>query len=64
MILFSVVFNNFNNNNNSRNVSMATLSEGIVKINSKVLEQAELKKLDKQEKETILLTHSTVNGKK
>ena len=42
---------------------MATLSEGIVKINSKLLEPSELKRLDKQEKENILLTHGTVKGK-
>lgn len=43
---------------------MATLSEGIVKINSKVLESSELKRLDKQEKENIFLTLGSVKGKK
>ena len=41
-----------------------TLSEGIVKINSKALEAAELKRLDKQEKEFIFMTHGSVKGRK
>ena len=40
-----------------------TLSEGIVKINSKVLESSELKKYDKLEKEGITATASVLKGK-
>lgn len=39
------------------------INEGIVKINSKMLETSELKRLDKQEKENISVTASTVKGK-
>ena len=39
------------------------LNEGIIKINSKILEPAELKRLDKQEKETIGTTGVTVKGR-
>jgi hypothetical protein len=41
----------------------ANLSENIVKINSKVLEAAELKKLDKLEKEFLFFNHGAVKGK-
>ena len=40
-----------------------TLSEGIVKINSKALESSELKKFDKLEKEGIALTGAVTKGK-
>ena len=40
-----------------------TLSEGIVKINSKVLESSELKKFDKLEKEGIAANGSVLKGK-
>ena len=40
------------------------INEGIVKINSKMLEPSDLKRLDKQEKETITATGATVKGKK
>jgi hypothetical protein len=39
------------------------LSEGIEKLNSKMLEPTELKKLDKLEKDNILLTQTSVKGK-
>ena len=39
------------------------INEGIVKINSKMLEPFELKRLDKQEKENISVTGATVKGK-
>ena len=39
------------------------INEGIVKINSKMLEPHELKRLDKQEKENIQATAATVKGK-
>ena len=40
-----------------------TLSEGIVKINSKALESSELKKFDKLEKEGIALNGAVTKGK-
>ena len=40
-----------------------TLSEGIVKINSRALEASELKKFDKLEKEGIALTGAVTKGK-
>jgi len=40
------------------------INEGIVKINSKMLESSDLKRLDKQEKETITTTAATVKGRK
>ena len=40
-----------------------TLSEGIVKINSRTLEASELKKFDKLEKEGIALTGAVTKGK-
>ena len=40
-----------------------TLSEGIVKINSKALESSELKKFDKLEKEGITANGSVLKGK-
>ena len=40
-----------------------TLSEGIVKINSKALEASELKKFDKLEKEGIALNGAVTKGK-
>ena len=39
------------------------INEGIVKINSKMLEPSELKRLEKQEKENITMTAATVKGK-
>ena len=39
------------------------INEGIIKINSKMLEPPELKRLDKQEKENITTTAATVKGK-
>ena len=39
------------------------INEGIVKINSKMLEPHELKRLDKQEKENIQATAATVKGR-
>ena len=39
------------------------MNEGIVKINSKMLEPSDLKRLDKQEKENITATAGTVKGK-
>ena len=41
-----------------------TLSEGIVKINSKALEASELKKFDKLEKEGIAFNGAVTKGKK
>ena len=41
---------------------MSTLTEGIIKINSKALESSELKKLDKQEKELIFQNLGNVKG--
>lgn len=41
-----------------------TLSEGIVKINSKALEPSELKKFDKLEKEGIASNGAVTKGKK
>ena len=40
------------------------INEGIIKINSKVLEPSDLKRLDKQEKENITTTAATVKGRK
>ena len=40
------------------------INEGIIKINSKMLETSDLKRLDKQEKENITATGGTVKGKK
>ena len=40
------------------------INEGIIKINSKLLETSDLKRLDKQEKENITATGGTVKGKK
>ena len=42
---------------------MAMLSEGIIKLNSKILETSELKKFDKQEKEGIAGNGFVVKGK-
>lgn len=39
------------------------MNEGIVKINSKMLDSADLKRLDKQEKENISWTGAVVKGK-
>lgn len=40
-----------------------TLGEGIVKINSRILEASELKRLDKQEKENIHALGAVSKGK-
>ena len=40
------------------------MNEGIVKINSKMLDSADLKRLDKQEKENISWTGAVVKGRK
>ena len=40
------------------------INEGIIKINSKMLESSDLKRLDKQEKENITTTAATVKGRK
>ena len=39
------------------------MNEGIVKINSKMLDSADLKRLDKQEKENISWTGAVVKGR-
>lgn len=39
------------------------INEGIIKINSKMLESSDLKRLDKQEKENITTTAATVKGR-
>ena len=39
------------------------MNEGIVKINSKMLDSADLKRLDKQEKENISWTGAIVKGR-
>ena len=39
------------------------MNEGIVKINSKTLDSADLKRLDKQEKENISWTGAVVKGR-
>ena len=44
-------------------MTLSKLDEGIVKINSKVLESSELKKFDKLEKEGITSNGSVLKGK-
>ena len=44
-------------------MTLSKLDEGIVKINSKVLEYSELKKFDKLEKEGITSNGSVLKGK-